>query len=199
MEEKYKKHAIYQTQLENDKQKLEFEVDNLKDLLEEYEELLIEIRRQYKSKSSELDQQKRDYKDLSADFGRLKEVLQQRDKLIEDSGLILYTDENNTKSTVAAQNEIKSVLPAALVAPETAKLLDTLGEGTIDDKLKKLLTDKIEYKEQISKLKSDLDDEKTKCYNLEKKLAQSNSKLNDSQDSSQSLQEMQSSFSFSPF
>jgi hypothetical protein len=92
MEEKYKKHAIYQTQLENDKQKLEFEVDNLKDLLEEYEELLIEIRRQYKHKSSELDQQKRDYKDLGADFGRLKEILQQRDKLIEVNNMKLLED-----------------------------------------------------------------------------------------------------------
>ena len=39
MEEKYKKLAIYQTQLGNDKQKLEFEVDTFKDLLLDYEEL----------------------------------------------------------------------------------------------------------------------------------------------------------------
>lgn len=88
MEEKYKKHAIYQTQLENDKQKLEFEVDNLKDLLEEYDELLVEIKRQYKHKCSELDQQKRDNKDLSADFDRLKEILKQRDQLIEVLSLL---------------------------------------------------------------------------------------------------------------
>lgn len=83
MEEKYKKHAIYQTQLENDNQKLIYEVDNLKDLLEEYEEFLIEIKRQHKEKISELANQKREYKDLEADFGRLKEVLKQRDKLLE--------------------------------------------------------------------------------------------------------------------
>ena len=91
-----------------------------------------------------------------------------------------------------SSNDIKSVLPAALVAPETAKLLDNLVEGTIDDKLKKLLNDKIEYKEQLNKLKSDLEDEKIRSSNLEKKLAHSNSRLNDSHDSSQSLQEMQS-------
>jgi hypothetical protein len=51
MEEKYKKHAIYQTQFENDNQKLLYEVDLLKDLLEEHEELIIELRRQFKEKS----------------------------------------------------------------------------------------------------------------------------------------------------
>ena len=51
MEEKYKKHAIYQTQFENDNQKLLYEVDILKDLIEEHEELIIELRRQFKEKS----------------------------------------------------------------------------------------------------------------------------------------------------
>ncbi len=51
MEEKYKKHAIYQTQFENDNQKLLYEVDLLKDLIEEHEELIIELRRQFKDKS----------------------------------------------------------------------------------------------------------------------------------------------------
>lgn len=51
LEEKYTKHAIYQTQFENDNQKLLYEVDILKDIIEEHEELIIELRRQYKEKS----------------------------------------------------------------------------------------------------------------------------------------------------
>lgn len=51
MEEKFKKHAIYQAQFENDNQKLLYEVDLLKDLIEEHEELIIELRRQFKEKS----------------------------------------------------------------------------------------------------------------------------------------------------
>lgn len=51
MEEKFKKHAIYQTQLENDNQKLIYEVDLLKDLIEEHQELIIELRRQFKEKA----------------------------------------------------------------------------------------------------------------------------------------------------
>ena len=51
LEEKYTKHAIYQTQFENDNQKLLYEVDILKDLIEEHEELIVELRRQFKEKS----------------------------------------------------------------------------------------------------------------------------------------------------
>ncbi len=51
LEEKYTKHAVYQTQFENDNQKLLYEVDILKDLIEEHEELISELRRQFKEKS----------------------------------------------------------------------------------------------------------------------------------------------------
>lgn len=51
LEEKYTKHAIFQTQFENDNQKLLYEVDILKDIIEENEELIIELRRQFKEKS----------------------------------------------------------------------------------------------------------------------------------------------------
>ena len=210
MEEKYKKHAIFQTQFENDNQKLLYEVDLLKDMLEEHEELIIELRRQFKEKSRELDYQKRSYKDLQTDFTRLKEILKQRDALIEDSGLVLYTD-NETKKKVNAINstssttnsktkqqqqqsendEIKSVLPAALVAPETAKLLDMLGEGTIDDKLRRLIYEKQELKEQNGRLRNEIEDERAKIVQLEKKIVESASKAHDTQESNHDLHEIQ--------
>lgn len=150
------------------------------------------------SNFKELDYQKRTNKDLQTDFVRLKEILKQRDKLIEDSGLILYTDnelDNNGKPTNGevngATNEIRSVLPAALVGPETAKLLDAMGEGTIDDKLRKLLENKSDLKEQNSRLKSELEDERIRITSLEKKLANQISKIQDSQDNAQDLHEIQ--------
>jgi hypothetical protein len=215
MEEKYKKHAIYQTQFENDNQKLSYEVDYLKDFIEENEELIIELKRQFKEKSRELDFQKRSYKDLKTDFERLKEILKQRDTLIEDSGLILYTDNedkqqqqniittttnkllNGTNNETINNNTnnksigYKSVLPAALVAPETAKLLDKLGEGTIDDKLRKLLEEKKEMKEINNRLKSEIEDERMKCAGLERKLISNAAKKQDEQQSTEELHEIQ--------
>ncbi len=150
-----------------------------------------------------MDYQKRANKDLQTDFIRLKEILKQRDLLIEDSGLVLYTDNEtkqkaalidnkNSKGNPENNNEIKSILPAALVAPETAKLLDTLGEGTIDDKLRKLLNEKQDLKELNNRLTTELDDEKTKSALLEKKLVANVNKLQDNQENSQDLHEIQS-------
>jgi hypothetical protein len=51
MNEKFKKHAMYQTQIENDNQKLIYEVELLKDIIEEHDELIVELRRQFKDKS----------------------------------------------------------------------------------------------------------------------------------------------------
>jgi hypothetical protein len=141
-------------------------------------------------------------KDLQTDFGRLKEILKQRDTLIEECGLILYTDNENKKKNPfsdSIQNtnkgdsliEIKSVLPAALVAPDTAKLLDTLGEGTIDDKLRKLLSDNRDIKDQNTRLKIELEEERTKSNTLEKKLI-TNMNKNFDNESSHDLHEIQS-------
>lgn len=83
------------------------------------------------------------------------------------------------------------MLPAALVSPETSKLLDMLGEGTIDDKLRKLLDTKHELKEQNSKLKLDLEEKESKIGALEKKLAQNMSKMQDTQEQANDLHELQ--------
>jgi hypothetical protein len=197
LEEKYTKHAIFQTQFENDNQKLLYEVDILKDIIEENDELIIELRRQYKDKSRELDFQKRSNKDIQTDFSRLKEILKQRDQLIQESGLILYTDNEskdgfNSDLLASHLSEIKSVLPAALISPETGKLLNMLGEGTIDDKLRKLLDNKHDLKEQNNKMKMELEEKESKISSLEKKIAQTASKIQDSQEQANDLHELQS-------
>lgn len=87
---------------------------------------------------------------------------------------------------------MKSVLPAVLVGPETAKLLDQLGEGTIDDKLRRLFSEKQELKEVNSKLIGELDDERDKRCELEKKLIASAHKMLDNHESNQDLHDIQS-------
>ena len=88
------------------------------------------------------------------------------------------------------------MLPAALVAPETAKLLDMLGEGTIDDKLRRLIYEKQELKESTQRLRSEVEDERAKSAQLEKKmLATATKAAQDSQESQQQdLHEMQRQF-----
>jgi nucleoid-associated protein YejK len=51
MEEKYKKAMMTNAQLDNEKHALVYKVELLKDQLEEQEETLTELQRQYKDKS----------------------------------------------------------------------------------------------------------------------------------------------------
>lgn len=164
-----------------------------------------------------MDCQKRANKDLQTDFSRLKDILKQRDALIEDSGLVLYTDYDTSTVKPSQQgnsanlkkppmpgaaaskvgvdtplSEMKSVLPAVLVAPETAKLLDQMGEGTIDEKLRRIFAEKLELKELNSKIMGELEEERDKRNELEKKLIASAHKVLDSHESNQELQEIQS-------
>ena len=55
-----------------------------------------------------------------------------------------------------SEEKCSSVLPMGLVSTETLSLLNSLDKGSIDEKLQRLLNEK---REQINKLKSDLEEE----------------------------------------
>lgn len=75
-----------------------------------------------------------------------------------------------------SEHKLSSVFPTGIVSQETLSLLNSLGKGSIDEKLKRILNEKREQFEQIVKLKSELDEEKTRLRTLEKQVP----KLNDS-------------------
>ncbi len=54
MEEKYKKAMVSNAQLDNEKANLIYQVDTLKDVIEEMEELMSELRREAEDKSKVL-------------------------------------------------------------------------------------------------------------------------------------------------
>jgi chromosome segregation ATPase len=87
--------------------------------------------------------------------------------------LLIGQETNGTNS----EEKFSSVLPTGLVSQETLTLLNSLGKGSIDEKLKRILNEKREQFEQIVKLKSELDEEKTRLRTLEKQIP----KFNDSQ------------------
>jgi chromosome segregation ATPase len=87
--------------------------------------------------------------------------------------LLIGNEINGTPS----EEKLSSVLPTGLVSQETLTLLNSLGKGSIDDKLKRILNEKREQFEQIVKLKSELDEEKNRLRTLEKQIP----KFNESQ------------------
>ncbi|XP_029305278.1 leucine-rich repeat flightless-interacting protein 2 isoform X2 [Cottoperca gobio] len=85
VEEKYKKAMVSNAQLDNDKGNLIYQVDTLKDVIEEMEEQMSEMKRELEDKSKELERQKHTCTVLQHKQEELKEGLRQRDELIEES------------------------------------------------------------------------------------------------------------------
>ncbi|XP_056376341.1 leucine-rich repeat flightless-interacting protein 2 isoform X13 [Hyla sarda] len=85
VEEKYKKAMVSNAQLDNEKGNLVYQVDTLKDVIEEMEEQMAEYHRENEDKSRELERQKHACSILQHKLDELKEGIRQRDELIEDN------------------------------------------------------------------------------------------------------------------
>ncbi|XP_076020588.1 leucine-rich repeat flightless-interacting protein 2 isoform X2 [Genypterus blacodes] len=158
VEEKYKKAMVSNAQLDNDKANLIYQVDTLKDVIEEMEEQAAEMRREVEGKSKELERQKHTCTVLQHKQEELKEGLRQRDELIEKHGLVIIPD-----GTPNGDVNREPLSPGiTVVSQEAAQVLESAGDGPLDVRLRKLAEEKDELLAQIRKLKMQLEDEKQK-------------------------------------
>uniref|UniRef100_A0A3Q0R8Y9 Leucine-rich repeat flightless-interacting protein 2 n=1 Tax=Amphilophus citrinellus TaxID=61819 RepID=A0A3Q0R8Y9_AMPCI len=158
VEEKYKKAMVSNAQLDNDKANLIYQVDTLKDVIEEMEEQMSEMKRELEEKSKELERQKHTCTVLQHKQEELKEGIRQRDELIEKHGLVIIPD--GTPNGDVNHESLSSGI--TLVSQEAAQVLESAGEGPLDVRLRKLAEEKDELLAQIRKLKNQLEEEKQK-------------------------------------
>uniref|UniRef100_A0A8B9FYW2 Leucine-rich repeat flightless-interacting protein 2 n=1 Tax=Amazona collaria TaxID=241587 RepID=A0A8B9FYW2_9PSIT len=158
VEEKYKKAMVSNAQLDNEKNNLVYQVDTLKDVIEEKEEQIAEFYRENEEKSKELERQKHTCSILQHKLDELKEGLRQRDELIEKHGLVIIPD-----GTPNGDVNHESVVGAiTVVSQEAAQVLESAGEGPLDIRLRKLAGEKEELLSQVRKLKMQLEEERQK-------------------------------------
>ncbi|XP_050793943.1 leucine-rich repeat flightless-interacting protein 2 isoform X12 [Gopherus flavomarginatus] len=158
VEEKYKKAMVSNAQLDNEKNNLIYQVDTLKDVIEEREEQMSEFYRENEEKSKELERQKHMCNVLQYKMDELKEGLRQRDELIEKHGLVIIPDGTPNGNV----NHEPVVGTIAVVSQEAAQVLESAGEGPLDVRLRKLAGEKEELLSQIRKLKLQLEEERQK-------------------------------------
>ncbi|XP_069001236.1 leucine-rich repeat flightless-interacting protein 2 isoform X11 [Embiotoca jacksoni] len=158
VEEKYKKAMVSNAQLDNDKGNLIYQVDTLKDVIEEMEEQTAEMRRELEDKSKELERQKHTCTVLQHKQEELKEGIRQRDELIEKHGLVIIPDGTPNGDV----NHEPASAGITLVSQEAAQVLESAGEGPLDVRLRKLAEEKDELLAQIRKLKNQLEEERQK-------------------------------------
>uniref|UniRef100_A0A671XRB3 Leucine-rich repeat flightless-interacting protein 2 n=1 Tax=Sparus aurata TaxID=8175 RepID=A0A671XRB3_SPAAU len=189
VEEKYKKAMVSNAQLDNDKANLIYQVDTLKDVVEEMEEQMAEMKRELEDKSKELERQKHTCTVLQHKQEELKEGIRQRDELIEESQQMQTKLDALTREVFDLQETINwkdrkigkhglVIIPdgtpngdvnhepqpsgITVVSQEAAQLLESAGEGPLDVRLRKLAEEKDELLAQIRKLKNQLEEERQK-------------------------------------
>ncbi|KAM6281059.1 leucine-rich repeat flightless-interacting protein 2 isoform 3-T6 [Porphyrio hochstetteri] len=106
VEEKYKKAMVSNAQLDNEKNNLVYQVDTLKDVIEEKEEQIAEFHRENEEKSRELERQKHTCSILQHKLDELKEGLRQRDELIEENQRMQQNIDSITKEVFDLQETI---------------------------------------------------------------------------------------------
>ncbi|XP_029962072.1 leucine-rich repeat flightless-interacting protein 2 isoform X4 [Salarias fasciatus] len=192
VEEKYKKAMVSNAQLDNDKGNLIYQVDTLKDVIEEMEEQMAEMRRELEEKSKELERQKHTCTVLQHKQEELKEGIRQRDELIEalerqkEYFDCIRSERDELRDELAdIKGKSKAgekhglvIIPdgtpngdvnheplssgITLVSQEAAQVLESAGEGPLDVRLRKLAEEKDELLAQIRKLKNQLEEERQK-------------------------------------
>ncbi|XP_041645308.1 leucine-rich repeat flightless-interacting protein 2 isoform X5 [Cheilinus undulatus] len=85
VEEKYKKAMVSNAQLDNDKANLIYQVDTLKDVIEEMEEAMADMKRELEEKTKDLERQKHTCSVLQHKQEELKDGIRQRDELIQEN------------------------------------------------------------------------------------------------------------------
>ncbi|KAF5307910.1 hypothetical protein FQR65_LT06477 [Abscondita terminalis] len=166
MEEKFRKAMIANAQLDNDKASQTYQLELLKDRLEELEEEFSQLRREHRDKCRDHDQLKRLSARLKDDLAVTRLELDERDRLIAEKGLVIvvedtsfYEEEEKSDGTV---NGICSTPKKSLVSAENAQLLENAGEGSLDVRLAKFALEKKDLQDQISHLRLELEEEKSR-------------------------------------
>ncbi|XP_074757038.1 leucine-rich repeat flightless-interacting protein 2 isoform X2 [Athene noctua] len=106
VEEKYKKAMVSNAQLDNEKNNLVYQVDTLKDVIEEKEEQIAEFCRENEEKTKELERQKHTCSVLQHKLDELKEGLRQRDELIEENQRMQQNIDSITKEVFDLQETV---------------------------------------------------------------------------------------------
>ncbi|XP_053374033.1 putative leucine-rich repeat-containing protein DDB_G0290503 [Mercenaria mercenaria] len=134
LEDKYKAAMVTNAQLDNTKTSQVFQLELLKEQLEEQEEGMIEVQREYKDKCRDYDLLKRDFENLKLECDGIKQQIELKDKLLKESGLVIVTTDEGEFSLTKCSNMSDVPIPelgTSIISEEAADLLKKAGEGTL--------------------------------------------------------------------
>ncbi|XP_075237692.1 leucine-rich repeat flightless-interacting protein 2-like isoform X2 [Lycorma delicatula] len=197
VEEKFRKAMIANAQLDNEKAAAAYQLELYKDRLEELDEQHSQLQREHREKCRQFEALKRAAVKLQEDLEFTRAQLEERDRLIEEQGLVIVggeystsEDENsdNDQNCVTNNNNSKTKTNSkrppkrALVSAQVASALQNVGEGSLDVRLKKFVEHRNELLDELSRIKLELEEERAR------NRGQRNSTLNGPSDDFEDIQ-----------
>ncbi|KAK4326870.1 hypothetical protein Pmani_002640 [Petrolisthes manimaculis] len=174
LDEKFRKAMITNAQLDNEKATLTFEVELMKDRYTELEETHTQLSKEHRKKCTEYEQLRKVSTKLQEEVKMLRALLQERDQLIQEYGLVVVGEEENGEDeTKAAEKKEdddlddlsprKIAVKKALVSQEASELLSKgAAHGSLDVRLRKFGEEKNDLEDQVRRLKLELEEERSK-------------------------------------
>ncbi|XP_050695645.1 myosin-11-like isoform X2 [Eriocheir sinensis] len=171
LDEKFRKAMITNAQLDNEKATLTFEVELMKDKYTELEEVHTQLTKEHRKKCTEYEQLKKVSMKLQEEVKILRSMLQERDQLIQEYGLVVMGEEENGEDVDHAAEEDDDVddlsprklsVKKVLVSQEVGELLSKgAARGSLDVRLKKFCEEKNDLEDQVRRLKLELEEERS--------------------------------------
>eukprot|EP00088_Acartia_fossae_P049706 TRINITY_DN5496_c1_g1_i13.p1 TRINITY_DN5496_c1_g1~~TRINITY_DN5496_c1_g1_i13.p1 ORF type:complete len:394 (-),score=189.72 TRINITY_DN5496_c1_g1_i13:1870-3051(-) len=159
MEDKFKKAMVNIASLDNEKCQLMFQVDLLKDQVEEVEEQNSLIMKELRAKTHDYELLKRDHAESQRALQLLQQGMEQQQSMLAERGLILMGGDEDEEETLDEDEQERRT--RAIVSQETANILSGLGPGPLDVRIKRLARQRDDLQDMTRRLKLDLEEEKS--------------------------------------
>jgi chromosome segregation ATPase len=169
LEEKFRKAMVNNAGLDNEKSALTYQVELLKDQMEECEEQSALVTKELREKSRDFELLKRGHAETQRAVQLLQMQLDEQTRLISERGMVLIGNEdeedNDFEKTTEEEQDKRT---RGIVSSDTAAILSGLGSGPLDVRIKKLAEERDDLQDTLRRLKMDLDEEKSRSQRLER-------------------------------
>merc|ERR1719189_1483489 len=179
LEDKFKKAMVANAGLDNEKSALNYQVELLKDQMEEVEEQASLVTKELREKSRDYELLKRSHAETQRAVQLLQAQLDEQARLLAERGMVLVGNEDEETSCAEQDRananggllyEEQEKRTRAIVSSETASILGALGlKGQpLDVRIRKLADERDDLGDTVRRLKMDLEEEKARNSRLEK-------------------------------
>lgn len=164
LEEKFRKAMVANASLDNEKCQLMFQVDLLKDQVEEGEEQAALVVKELRAKTHDYELLKRDHADSVRAVQLLQAALTEQQAMLQERGLVLLGpgEEGGLEENELMDETEQEKRTRAIVSQETANILAGLGSGPLDVRIKRLAGQRDDLQDTVRRLKLDLEEERSR-------------------------------------